>query len=73
MTSQNQSEKDAKTLNTLKDDTSPKATPKATETAEVTRELTDDQIAAVTGGRGGGGCCDGPGVPGFVFGEIPGI
>jgi hypothetical protein len=46
MTSQNQSGKDAKTLNTPKDDTAPKAT----ETAEVTRELTDDEIAAVAGG-----------------------
>jgi hypothetical protein len=46
MTSQNQSGKDAKTLNTPKDDTAPKAT----ETPEVTRELTDDEIAAVAGG-----------------------
>jgi hypothetical protein len=46
MTSQNQSGKDAETLNTPKDDTAPKAT----ETAEVTRELTDEEIAAVAGG-----------------------
>jgi hypothetical protein len=51
MTSQNQSGKDAETLNTPKDDTAPKAT----ETAEVTRELTDDEIAAVAGGGAAAG------------------
>jgi hypothetical protein len=46
MTSQNQAEKDAKTVTASPEDTAPKAALPS----EVKRELTDDEIAAVAGG-----------------------
>ena len=48
MTNQNQTGKDAKTLTIPKDD----AAAKAAAPSEVKRELTDEEIAAVTGGVG---------------------
>ncbi len=50
MTSQNQTGKDAKTLNTPKDDAAAKGAAKAAEASEVERELTDEELAAVAGG-----------------------
>jgi bacteriocin-like protein len=46
MTKHNQTEKDAQTLNTPKDE----ALQKAAEPSEVKRELTDDELASVAGG-----------------------
>jgi hypothetical protein len=50
MTSPKKDEKDAKPLTTHQDDDAPKAA----KPAETQRELTDDEIAAVAGGAGGG-------------------